>query len=125
MAEAPETHDAPDAGAAPEASAPPAPSPAPAHPDVARMDNAHARGDFREARAIARRLAAGDDASLREQGQAMLARHRADPVIVAVLVGTGALIVALAGMYLGHPQHPAAGPRARSAGAGAPHGGRR
>ena len=101
--------------AAPEA----APEAPPTHPDVLRMDNAHARGDFHEARAIARRLAAGDDAALREAGQAMLARHRADPVTIAVLAATAALTVALAGLYLGHPQHP---PRGRSAAAGAPHG---
>ncbi len=102
----------------------PAPPPAPTHPDVLRMDNAHTRGDFHEARAIAGRLAASEDVALREKGQAMLDRHRVDPVIVAVLVATGALIVALAGMYLGHP-HPTAARRARSADAGAPHGAHR
>lgn len=88
------------------------------------MEQAHARGDFRDARERARRLAASDDAARRAQGQAMLERHRVDPVIVAVLVGTGALIAALAGMYLGGPPaRPSA--RGRSAAAGAPHGGHR
>ena len=80
-------------------------SAAPLDPEVARMETAHERGDFRDARARAQRLAGSDDAALRAQGQAMIERHRVDPVIVAVIVATGALIVALAGMYLGHPQH--------------------
>jgi len=116
MAEATDATEAP--------SPPPPPAAPPTSPEVLRMENAHARGDFHEARALARRLAASDDAAPRERGQAMLERHRVDPVIVAVLVATGALIVALAGLYLGHPQHPTA-PRGRSAAAGAPRGARR
>jgi len=94
------------------------------NPDVLRMENAHARGDFAEARALAHRLASSGDATLQAQGQTMLERHRIDPVIVAVLVGTGLLIVALAGMYLGAPPSRTS-PPGRSAGADVLHGAHR
>lgn len=88
------------------------------------MEQAHACGDFAEARALARRLASHDDATLRAQGHAMLERHRIDPVIVAVFVATGMLIVALAGMYLGSPTAQTT-PQGRSAGADVLHGAHR
>lgn len=85
---------------APPKPAAPAP-PTPPHPDVAAMENALTRGDFRDARDIATRLTKGDDEALREAGAVMLDRLRLDPTIVTALLFTGALILILAGMYLG------------------------
>ena len=85
--------------------APPKPAtpepPKPLHPDVAAMENALTRGDFRDARDIAARLAKGGDEALREAGAVMLDRLRLDPKILTALLFTGALILILAGMYLG------------------------
>ncbi len=86
--------EAPPKPLAAEASSPP-------HPDVAAMENALTRGDFRDARDIATRLSASDDAALREAGAVMLDRLRLDPKILTALLFTGALILILAGMYLG------------------------
>lgn len=72
------------------------------HPDVLAMENALTRGDFRDARDIARRLSESADTSLREAGQTMLKRFELDPYVLGTLAFTAALIVALAARYLGH-----------------------
>ncbi|MFO0647053.1 MAG: hypothetical protein U0326_12500 [Polyangiales bacterium] len=72
------------------------------HPDVLAMENALRRGDFQDAREIARRLSESPDASLREAGRTMLKRFELDPYVLGALAFTGALIVALAARYLGH-----------------------
>ncbi len=94
MADEPEATEKP-----PEAA--PAPEAAPQHPDVAAMEDALTRGNFREAQAIARRLTASDDEALREAGRVMLDRFKLDPRVIAVLALTGVLILVLAGLYLG------------------------
>lgn len=71
------------------------------HPDVLDMENALERGDFRCAREIAQRLADGSDEDLRAAGRAMLARFQLDPYVLGTLAFTGALIIALAAIYLG------------------------
>lgn len=71
------------------------------HPDVRAMENALTRGDFQDARDIAKRLAGSDDVALRDAGRAMLARFELDPRVLGALAFTGALLVALAAIYLG------------------------
>ena len=93
-----ETPDAPPATTASDETV----AAAPQHPDVAALDAAFARGDHAEARALATRLAASDDEVLRDRGRDGLDKLRLDPVIVGVFGFTGALIVALAALYLGH-----------------------
>lgn len=99
MAEETAASEAPEG--APKADAPKVDAPKPAHPDVAAMENALTRGDFRDARDIATRLTASDDEALREAGAVMLDRLRLDPKILTAIVFTGVLIVVLAGLYLG------------------------
>ncbi len=82
---------------------PPPTTEAPAkHPDVLAMENALTRGDFQDARDIARRLSESADTSLREAGQTMLKRFELDPYVLGTLAFTAALIVVLAARYLGH-----------------------
>lgn len=79
----------------------PAPEASPKHPEVLAMEDALERGDFHEAREIAQRLSKSDDEALRGQGSAMAARFQLDPYVLGTLAFTGALIVALALIYLG------------------------
>lgn len=60
------------------------------------------RGDHQQARAMAAALSASDDPALKLEGEAMAARFRRDPLIDAVFVVTGLLMLFLAVHYLGH-----------------------
>lgn len=71
------------------------------HPDILAMEDALDRGDHVRTRELATTLAASDDVKLKATGEAMLARLRPDPVIVAVMLSTGMLMLALALGYLG------------------------
>lgn len=77
-------------------------APEPIAPEVQAMQAALDRGDHREARTLAARLQASDDAALKAAGDEMAARFRRDPWIDAVFLFTGALMVFLAVHYLGH-----------------------
>lgn len=71
------------------------------HPDIVAMEEALDRGDHVRTRELAAGLAATDDPKLKATGEAMLERLKLDPVIVAVMVATGLLMLALALGYLG------------------------
>lgn len=58
-------------------------------------------GDFVQARRLAAALVDHPDPAVRARARALLDRLRPDPVIVAVMLATGVLIVSLALSYLG------------------------
>ena len=58
------------------------------------------RGDLVEARRIARDLAQSADADVAQRARAVLGQLAVDPVIVAVMIATGAIIVVLCLVYL-------------------------
>jgi hypothetical protein len=78
----------------------PPPPPSPDDP-LAPAEAALARGDHAEARRLAQALTTHADPAVRARAEALLARLRPDPVIVAVLVGTALLIAVLSALYLG------------------------
>ncbi len=90
------------AAEAPAAEAPAAEAPVTSeHPDVRAMEAALTHGDFQGARDLAAKLQRSDDPALRAAGDEMRARFTPDPVIVAVMAFTGALMLFLAAYYLG------------------------
>ena len=86
-----------------EAAAEPAPTPVETvTPEVLAMRDALDRGDHQQARTMAARLSASDDPALKVEGETMAARFHRDPLIDAVFVCTGLLMLFLAVHYLGH-----------------------
>lgn len=75
---------------------------APPDPELLRVDDALERGDHRDAQRLAVALASSDDPARRAAGEATLHRLRPDPVIVGVLVGSGAVLAAITLHWFGH-----------------------
>lgn len=71
-------------------------------PDIARLEACYARGDFREARKIAKALAAAEGSKPAERTRAaeILKATGADPVAIAAFVVTALLVVFLIVHYV-------------------------
>jgi hypothetical protein len=83
----------------------------PAHEALDSLLDAFVRGDYARVRAEAPKLArSGEPQGVREAARIILQRTNADPLAVALLALTAALLAVLTGYWVAHGKAPASPP---------------